>query len=44
MIIEIAPGDRIPFSDSSCMHHANEPLIGHHGSIVAFAQENIYDY
>ena len=43
LIIEMAPGDMIIFPDS-LIHHANEPAIGKRSSVVAFTQENMYDY
>jgi len=43
MIVELAPGDVFLFPDS-LIHHANEDIVGDRSSIVAFTQENLFDY
>lgn len=43
IIIEMEPGDMVIFPDS-LIHHSNEPAIGNRCSVVAFTQENVYDY
>jgi len=43
MVIELAPGDMFFFPDS-LIHHANEATFGNRSSIVAFTQENLFDY
>jgi hypothetical protein len=43
LILEMAPGDMVLFPDS-VIHHANEPAIGRRNSVVAFTQENMYNY
>ena len=43
VIVEMGIGDLLLFPDS-LITHANEPAEGNRISIVAFTQENIYDY
>lgn len=43
LIVELKPGDVFFFPDS-LIHHANEDVIGSRSSIVAFTQENLFDY
>jgi len=43
MVIELAPGDMFFFPDS-LIHHANEETFRNRSSIVAFTQENMFDY
>jgi hypothetical protein len=43
MIIELGPGDVFMFPDS-LIHHANEDVTGERSSVVAFTQENLFDY
>lgn len=43
MVIELNPGDVFMFPDS-LIHHANEDITGERSSIVAFTQENLFDY
>ena len=43
MVIELAAGDLLFFPDS-LIHHSNEPVSGERHSIVAFTQQNVFDY
>lgn len=43
IIIELEPGDMLIFPDS-LIHHSNEPAVGERCSVVAFTQENVYDF
>jgi hypothetical protein len=43
IIIEMEPGDMLIFPDS-LIHHSNEPATGNRCSVVAFTQENVYDF
>ena len=43
MIVEMGPGDMLLFPDA-LITHRNEAAVGHRVSMVAFTQENVYDY
>ena len=43
VVIELAPGDLLYFPDS-LIHHSNETVIGDRHSVVAFTQQNMFDY
>jgi hypothetical protein len=42
-VVELRPGDLFFFPDS-LIHHFNEAVIGERHSIVAFTQQNMFDY
>lgn len=43
IIVDTNPGDMILLPDV-ILHHANEAVLGERNSIVAFTQENMFDY
>ena len=43
VIIELNPGDLL-FLPDSLIHHSNERVTGIHHSVVAFTQQNMFDY
>jgi predicted 2-oxoglutarate/Fe(II)-dependent dioxygenase YbiX len=42
-VVELKPGDLFFFPDS-LIHHSNEAVIGMCHSVVAFIQQNMFDY
>ena len=43
IILELQPGDIVIFPDA-LINHSNEPVKGERCSVVAFTQENVYNY